>query len=384
MSSVGLDIGGTFLKAAWLDEGPLTATRRPIPGFLDTSGKAREIDPDELMVAVNELLDEVVGERQCSHIFVTGQMAGLALIDHQGAPVAPLISWQDTRCDDLDSVTNALTADELASLGDGLRVGLPLVTLSGLDIGSEWLVTSMLGFVAGALTNTRAHLVHATDAASLGLLDVAVNEWSAAALRVARLEPERLPIPVKNVQTVGVSERYGAEVMTAVGDAQAALLGSGLSESQLSMNIATGCQVSVLSRRTASPAQLRPYFDGCYLHTVTHLPAGRLLRDAVRTDLGHEPNDDEWLEALQLTPDHDSVTGRALVTIAEGCVDAAHRLGAGSTIVFSGGLAQQIPALRERIAGLLGMSYSVFPGDDAALAGLRQLDLGQRNSPERT
>ena len=374
MYSVGLDVGGTFLKAAWLDGGPLAVTRRPMPGFLDTSGKAREIDPNELISAVTELLDEVIGERECSRILVTGQMAGLAFVDADGNAVSPLISWQDTRVEDLEPLHRSISPDQLARLGDGLRPGLPLVTLSGIDAPPQCFVTSMLGFVAGALTDSRARSLHATDAAALGLLDIATCRWSAPALAVAHLAADRLPDPVADVEIVGTSAQYGAQVTTAVGDAQAALLGSGLALGQISVNIATGCQVSMISPTAVSPTQLRPYFGGLYLQTVTHLPAGRLLREAISSDLGHEPSESEWQESIEGAVDGDTALGQALTTIAGACVQAARRLDSASEIIFSGGVAQRIAYLRELIAQQLRLPYSVFPGDDAALEGLRQLD----------
>jgi len=373
VSSLGLDVGGTFLKAAWLDEGPLQVIRRPIPDFLDTTGDAREIDPDQLMDAISGLLDEVIGQRECSRIFVTGQMAGLAFVDADGRAVAPLISWQDTRFGDIEHVNTALTADELARLGDGLRIGLPLVTLSHLEVPGGAYVTSLIGFVVGALIGSRARWMHATDAAAMGMLDVPACRWSSAALSVARLEPGQLPEPVADLVVAGSSQRYGAQVATAVGDQQAALLGAGLDAEQISMNIATGCQVSRLTSEPSSPAQLRPFFDGKYLQTITHLPAGRLLRDAVREHIGHEPGDSEWERAIQSASDQDSAVGRAVATIAEACVNAAQRLDPGSTILFSGGLAQRVSVLREAIEEKLSLPSSVFPGDDAALEGLRQL-----------
>ena len=51
---------------------------------------------------------------------------------------------------------------------------------------------------------------------------------------------------------------------------------------ELSLNISTGSQVS---RRTAEfqpgPYQSRRYFDGDFLNTITHLPAGRSLNALV-------------------------------------------------------------------------------------------------------
>ena len=384
MSSVGLDVGGTFLKAAWLDDASLQVTRRPIPDFLDRTGKAREIDPDALMASINDLLDEVIESRSCERILITGQMAGLAFVDENGRALGPLMSWQDTRFDAVDRVRQKLSPEELACLGDGLRVGLPLVTLHQLAVPSGAFVTSLLGYVAGALADTRASSMNATDAASLGLLDVANCVWSPAALAVAGIEAGQLPTPVCGLASVGSSARFGAQVVTPVGDQQAALMGAGLSEGEVSMNIATGCQVSMVTKVAESPAQLRPYFHGQYLQTVTHLPAGRLLATAVHQDTGHLPPGDEWTLALQHADDPGTAVGRSVQRIASACVDAAHTLGSGSRIVFSGGVAQKVDAVRELIARDLSLPSRVYSGDDAALEGLGQLGSDYFNNPDST
>jgi hypothetical protein len=47
---------------------------------------------------------------------------------------------------------------------------------------------------------------------------------------------------------------------------------------ELSVNISAGAQASLLtSRFQPGGYQTRPYFDGLYLNTVTHIPAGRSL-----------------------------------------------------------------------------------------------------------
>lgn len=372
MCSVGLDIGGTYLKAARLERKPLSVHRRPIPDFLDTTGSARELDPSTLLAAVTDLLGDVIGDEDCDRIFVTGQMAGLAFIDGSGQAIAPLISWQDTRFSDVASVRKQLAESDVAKLGDGLRIGLPLVTLAQREGEEGAFVTSLTSFVTGALAGERAAFIHATDAASLGMLDVATCEWLSGALRVAHLDTDRLPTPRSDVISVGRSPQYGAQVMTAVGDQQAALLGAGLADGQISMNIATGCQVSRLSARAESPAQLRPYFGGRYLQTITHLPAGRLLAAAVEQEAGRRPTAEDWETSLAALNGSTPV-GQALMEIADACVEAANRLGSAPSVLFSGGLAQKLPSLRERILAELGVSGEVFAGDDAALQGLAVL-----------
>ena len=63
-----------------------------------------------------------------------------------------------------------------------------------------------------------------------------------------------------------------------MGDHQAALAGAFLGERELSLNISTGSQASLFTP-TWQPGnyQTRPFFDGRFLNTITHIPAGRAL-----------------------------------------------------------------------------------------------------------
>lgn len=68
------------------------------------------------------------------------------------------------------------------------------------------------------------------------------------------------------------------------GDHQCALFGARLKAGEVSINVGTGSQVSVLSDAPApcSRHQNRPYFDGKWLRCVTHIPAGRALNGILR------------------------------------------------------------------------------------------------------
>jgi sugar (pentulose or hexulose) kinase len=375
VSSLAVDVGGTFIKAAVIDDGHVgPVSRVPIPPFLDSSGEvgelgyAREIDASALDAAVHSVISSVsAGANLDGRVFVSGQMAGLAFIDESGAAAAPLISWQDTRYGDVAAVESAIGSDAVADLGDGVRVGSPVVTLAAHPRPSGCRVTSLLAYLAGRIAGGRAMVVHATDAASWGLLDVRHGEWSKAACRVAGVDPALLP---RVTRTVDVAVP-GTGVRVAIGDQQASLLGAGLEPGWVSVNLATGCQVSVLADEFSQDVQTRPYFGsdlgGRYLHTVTHLPAGRLLTSSLITARGSE--DWEWLAGpgMELLD--------AVGAVIAGISEAAARLGAlGRPVLFSGGLIQRLPALHARIAAALGASdVRVFEGDDAALAGLARL-----------
>jgi sugar (pentulose or hexulose) kinase len=255
------------------------------------------------------------------------------------------------------------------------------VTLAHLGVPEGARVTSLLAFVAGALGGVRAPVVHVTDAAAWGMYDLRADQWSEATLDLVGLDTVDMPDVTWELAPVGA--RAGVPVMCAIADQQASLLGAGLGEGvpQVSVNLATGCQVSVVSDSIASPAQTRPYLPARgrrrYLHTVTHLPAGRLLTAAVLEARGSTDRAD-WQWAVG-SVGSDSRVGAAVDTIVAAIVAAVDRLGArGLPVRFSGGLVQQFAPIRDRLLQELAVAGSVFPGDDASLAGLGRLVAGSR------
>lgn len=376
--AIAIDVGGTFIKTALVRDGLVVGqpNRHPIPCFLDSSGslgdpgQARELDASEVDAAVHEAVARL-GDVSARTVYVSGQMACLAFVDDRGHAVAPIISWQDTRATSVDRVVQELGSSVLADLGDGIRVGSPLVTLREIGYPEGAYVTSLIAYVAGRMANLRAEVVHATDAGSWGLLDTRAMRWSDTACGLAGLDPGRLP----RVSTSMAPIAPGSRVFAAIGDQQASLLGSSLQPGWLSVNLATGCQVSLIADEFADDlphVQTRPYFGrahgGRYLHTVSHLPGGRLLTSELTARRGHA--DWEWLARSG-----EDELASAFNTIIEGVGEAAERLGGmGRPVLFSGGLIQGLPNLRDRIIQRLeAVELRVFDGDDAALAGLARL-----------
>jgi sugar (pentulose or hexulose) kinase len=196
-----------------------------------------------------------------------------------------------------------------------------------------------------------------------------------------------------------------------VGDQQSALLGSFLEERELSLNIATGSQVSLLSRDCElGDYQTRPYFDGHYLKTITHIPAGRAVNALIRllteisapateadpiwdyiqkqvqktpnTDLGVEisffrsPLGDEGkiahMREENMTVGH--LFSAVFKTMAENYHRCALRLSPGrewERLVFSGGLALNAPVLQQAILEKFGRpAYRINELKEDTLTGL--------------
>src|SRR5262249_1110488 len=169
----------------------------------------------------------------------------------------------------------------------------------------------------------------------------------------------------------------GLTCFTSVGDQQCALAGVLLGERELSLNISTGSQVSLLAGEPGDgDFQIRPYFDGLSLRTIVQVPAGRSLAVLVNllTELGSTSDpweradrDTEQVVATDLQVnlsffasgfgDRGSITNirednltvgqlftAAFRSIAENYDRCARRLSpdrAWDRLVFSGGLAQR-------------------------------------------
>ena len=164
-----------------------------------------------------------------------------------------------------------------------------------------------------------------------------------------------------------------------------------MSERELSLNISTGSQASLLSgARPRGEFLVRPYFHGQWLGTIVSVPAGRALNVLVNL-LGEmsDPSRDPWgyIEgAVDAVGDSDlevdlsffpSLTGDRgrIANIHEGNLTVGHLFAAAframaanyrncaellspdqawDRVVFSGGLAQRIPRLRREILIALG------------------------------
>lgn len=379
MSSIGLDIGGTFLKAAYLGvpSNELQVFRRPIPTFVSVDGVAREIAAEQLVDACRELIVEVAADSpEFDGIRISGQMAGLAFLSERGEPVAPVISWQDSRGTEPTDLEVELGGELLHRMGDGLRRGHPLTKLRAGLAPKGAFVTSLLGMVASSLCGARVASLHASDLAALGLYDVDAKSVSAQVIGILPIDASLFPKPCDGHSPIGNELLTGKPVFAPVGDQQASLLGVGIGHRDLSVNLATGCQVSTLRRPSDLTVQRRPFFGDQILYTHTHLPAGRLLQESLDRDFGHKAGEEEWA-AFTREPNTFSHGYVALQEIATTIAARSESLVSEDVnrVVFSGGLVQRIPHLQHEIARHLHIDeFRVYEGDDSALAGLRIID----------
>jgi sugar (pentulose or hexulose) kinase len=426
-----VDIGGTFLKGATLSLGDgqiISTIRRPGPSLVLTKDGQATLSADHLRDAVIGLCRELkaFGRGQLRGIFLTGQMHGVVLTDHHGIPVTDIITWRDHLMvseqghivSPVEVVRMRLDETRLMALGNELREGLPVCSL--LARRSRGLETdgltahSLISYCANALIGfSTSPKMHVTDAAAHGLFDVINRCWDQTTLELLGLDRIVLPDVLYSVLPVGQSSEFDCDVFAAVGDQQAALLGMQLLEGELSLNIATGSQVSAISSLPKRATQTRPYFDSRYVATFTHIPAGRALNVLVElvTELSSLTQDEAWAtiakkvdreENVELDIDlsyFPSLTGASgrISNIREGDISVGQLFKSAvyamaknyrqfarkifpddqfNSVVISGGLATRFPPLLKEIKSEFGSrNYRISSNDDASLDGLRQISM---------
>jgi sugar (pentulose or hexulose) kinase len=279
-----LDIGGTDIKTAVTDVDRLSLInlrRAEVPKFLRLKDEFKEIDPAALLSIVE---GEITWQRQHSHeivgILVSSQMACWILTDRNGQNLTHLISWQDRRSTLLVQAT--LPSDLLEINGGETSAGLPALGLlhfmsdktNMIDDPSfqtlcSWIIRNLCG-------GKNLASCHATDAAATGLVDIQNFQWRADLLGNG-LDGIEYPEIKQDLARVGSLKNSSIPVFIGVGDQQASLLGAGIDDTTLIVNIGTGGQVACLGRKTDKQSQERPFFNSSYITTRTHLPAGRLF-----------------------------------------------------------------------------------------------------------
>jgi sugar (pentulose or hexulose) kinase len=294
MRYLGLDVGSSTIKGAVLDiaSGTVSAiAREPFPPALGglPSGYF-EVQPPAIVAAVARVLHALVAAApDAKGVLVSGQMGGLMLVDRQGEPLTNYVSWRDQRslvphagggsC--LEAARRRLTDEQFAELGNELAPGsatsLAFCLAEQDQLPAGAIPTTVADFAVAKLCGGLPAM-HATQA--IGLLHLPTRQWHVAAFAALGLAGLCWPRLALSWEPVGQLSMGGHHYpcYPALGDQQCALRGAGLQADELSLNISTGSQVSRrTSRLELGPYQTRPYFDGDYLNTITHLPAGRSL-----------------------------------------------------------------------------------------------------------
>lgn len=435
MSFVGIDIGTSFIKGAVLNASALSIShiRRvafpdPLPGLPPLY---REYDPKAVLSTVQHLLgDLLVHAADCEGIVMCSQMHGLVFTTERGEPRSNLTTWQDQRVllphpsgqgTYFDVMRQRFSPDEFRQLGNELQPGQPLGLLfwlaeQGQLPGTGVIPTSVPDFVMANLCDAMP-CTELTNAMAHGALNLETLDWHHEVLSLLGVYDLRWPAIRQYGEVVGQLQVGSRKIpcYTPVGDYQCAMVGALLERGELSLNISTGSQVSLLKPRVEfGNYQTRPFFDGRFLATITHIPAGRALNMLVKllSELA-ETQDlslaDPWpyiarkatevgktemrmnlaffnsscgdhgeisrIQEAELTVGH--LFHAAFQNMADNYYACALQLSPDQTwrnLVFSGGLSQ-IDILRQLIRDKFQKDYRLCPTSEDTLLGLLALAL---------
>lgn len=311
MQILGIDLGTSYIKGAILDLDSRTihhVTRQPFPGPLPQLPiHHHEVDPQAVIQATRALLAGLLPlAPQCGTILISSQMHGFLLTDARGTPITPCITWLDQRALGTDAKTgqtyletlqSLLRPEDILTMGNGFKSGLPLCALYTLartripDQASRPVLWSISDYVFCRLAHDgpfdagQHSTMEPTIAASMGVYNFASGGWHRDVL--GRLELDTLHMPqIVGFDHPSASIRLDDKEITiypALGDHQSATLGSLVAPGELALNISTGSQASlaVPEWTPSDNYESRPYFGGRNLNTVTRVPAGRALADLV-------------------------------------------------------------------------------------------------------
>lgn len=435
MTFIALDLGTTFIKGAVLDldRYRLEHIQRlpfpaPLPGLPPLF---YEVDPCAVVATVRTLIGQLLARAgACEGIVFCTQMHGLVLCTKRGEPLSNCITWQDQRVltphpqggNYFDRLLAQVSPQERARLGNELQPSRPLCYLywmaqtNGLPQAPA-IPVGLADFVIANLCHALPAM-EATGAGAHCALNLETMAWDHDLIARLGLASLAWPAIHRFGEIVGMLhiDDQSLPCYTPVGDHQCALVGAFLGAQELSLNISTGSQASLVTPSlTLGNYQTRPFFDGRFLNTITGIPAGRALNHlvALLTELAEAQGvaiPDPWRYIAQAASVvgqtdlevnlafFDSMGGKqghiahireanltvghlfraAFQNMADNYYTSALRLSPQQewrTLVFSGGLAQKIDVLRDLIQQKFGAPYRLCASSEDALLGLLALAL---------
>src|SRR5574341_32077 len=295
-----IDFGASRVKSAIVDitNGSFThiQSRQSISPCVKTE-RQYEVSPESLkeqfMSICNSYYDELHVEFE--GIALCSEMHGFALLGRDGKLKSNYISWKDERSlspvNGLD--TFSLVRDELGGefrriAGMNPRQGLPFINAlhlgrSGqLERGCK--IITLPDYIALSC-NDGLGISHSTMLAGLGFYDVSQGGVSKQLLAFfenttgigLHLNEQA---PIGSVAGYWHGKAKKVPIYVGVGDHQCAVLGAcNIPGETISINIGTGSQVSIIDKEVDGQVESRPFFNSSLLTTITHIPAGRVLKE---------------------------------------------------------------------------------------------------------
>jgi gluconokinase len=438
---LALDLGTSSVRALVFDERgvalPDVLARRPTQLDITDDGKA-ELDPDAVVAAVGECLDELAGRGELDaveHVATSCAWHSVIALDGDGRRRTGALTWADTRAAPLVAeLRSRADLDHLHAV-TGTRphtlywtVKLPWLARELSPAPARYL--GLAEYVTGALLGDPS--ASASMASGTGLLDLAAAAWDGQALELAGVDERALPAVAGNGWTgqlgPGGARRWpalaGATWHPVTGDGAASNVGAGcVSADRVAINIGTSAAIrAVQPADQAGPLhrELWRYlvddrnvvsgaaFSGAgnlyaWLRQVTTLPA----EGSVEEELATVPPGSSGVVVmpyhagsrppLDLAAGSGAITGLSLATTAVEILAATleavcYRLAAGyealaSTlpkepeVVASGGAVVASPWWQQTLADVLGRPVRVVDEPEASARGAALLAVDQTTEP---
>ena len=304
MRCLGLDIGSSSIKGAVLDLDTSEVShivREPFPDpVAGMPSGFHEVSPDKIFARAVGVIDRLRSHApDATTLLSCGQMGGIMLMDQQLRPVTNYLSWRDQRTTVADS-GGATTLDHLRGcwsdtvfeeLGKELKPGSATSLLYWLaqqqQLPADATPVTVGDYVIARLCNAAPKMERTHG---IGMLNLRTQDWHHTAFAALGLDGLHWPELTHEQEPIGSVHRHGRTLTCypVIGDQQAALRGIRLQSHELSINASTGSQVSQITAEfQPADCQTRPWFNGQFLNTITHIPAGRSLTilEALLTEL---------------------------------------------------------------------------------------------------
>lgn len=267
---VGIDLGSTNIKVALYDHALNRTALLSQQVEYDRRGDIVEFDAMEYFDIVAGLLRKIgKGHAKISAIALTGQAESLVLLDANGIPVRPAISWMDERSREECKLLSEMFSLEECYAVTGQKAIIPtwpatkILHLNGHepDIIAKTATFAMIkDYIAYRLSGVLA--ADKSIATFTLYFDIHRGEYWPKMLEACKIKPEQLPVLVEPCEILGevvpevmLGEAYsGALVNTGTLDHFAGMIGSG--------NIAPGLVSESTGTVLAMSAMLLPPLTG--------------------------------------------------------------------------------------------------------------------------
>ncbi|WP_019133403.1 sedoheptulokinase [Kallipyga massiliensis] len=297
MKYIGIDLGSSYIKAVLIDIGNNTVvgiSNMKAPSNekgLDTY--KYEIQASEIVNIVKNLIDKYTKSYDdIEGIILSTQMHGFIYSTPNKEDM--YISWQDMR-----SLTNKKGADEnyisflskkitqesMLQQGVYIKPSLGICNLYAMleeeqDTPRDGTFYTLGSYVINALTGQ--NVAHIQNAAPSGIANIVRVEKANNLLAALNLNDITYPrITNKDYEACGIYKSNGLDlkVFPDYGDMQISILGCDIGPGDVVINTATAAQVIRYSDifLPSNDYEIRPFFDGSYLYTISNMPAGRNL-----------------------------------------------------------------------------------------------------------